>query len=76
MWLSRCSTRTLDKSAFVQPSPPSHFDTGSSKRILPCSTNRAVTTAVNILFIEPRLNFVSRRLGTPSLRLAMPRAAS
>ena len=35
-----------------------------------------MTTAVNILSIEPRLSLLSRRIGTPWLRSAIPRAAS
>ena len=76
MWLSRCSTRTLERSAFVQPFPPRNFETGSWKESLPSSTSWPITTAVNILSIEPRLSLLSRRMGTPWLRSAIPRAAS
>ena len=76
MWVSRCSTRTFERSAFVQPFPPRNFDTGTWKESLPSSTSWPITTAVNILSIEPRLSLLSRRMGTPWLRSAIPRAAS
>jgi hypothetical protein len=46
----------------------------SSRRSLPCSTSWAIATAVNILFIEARLNFVFNRFGTRQLRSARPYA--
>ena len=76
VWLSRCSTRTFERSAFVQPFPPRNFETGSWKESRPSSTSWPITTAVNILSIEPRLSLLSRRMGTPWLRSATPRAAS
>ena len=72
MWLSRCSTRTFERSAFVQPFPPRNFETGSWKESLPSSTSWPITTAVNILSIEPRLSLLSRRIGDAVVAVGDP----
>jgi hypothetical protein len=47
----------------------------SSSESFPASTSCITETAVNILFIEPRLNLVSMVLRTPKSLFASPNAA-
>jgi hypothetical protein len=47
----------------------------SSSESFPFSTSCITETAVNILFIEPRLNLVSTVFLTPKSLLASPKAA-
>jgi hypothetical protein len=65
VWVSRCSSRIADMSTWGSQSGSRCFESGSSTESFPCSASCRMATAVNILFIDPRLNFVSMRFGTP-----------
>jgi hypothetical protein len=52
-----------------------NFPSVSSSESLPASTSCITATAVNILFIEPRLNLVSMVLRAPKSLFASPNAA-
>jgi hypothetical protein len=52
-----------------------YFPIGSSSESFPFSANWTIAVEVNILFIEPRLNFVSMVFGALKSLLALPNAA-